>query len=64
MTEKVCKKKLLKCPWARKVVDIGLLIPATIPQAIVDAVKFVGIGIKRPYPLPQVIAEVLDVGQV
>ena len=44
--------------------DIGLLIPATIPQAIVDAVKFVGIGIKRPYPLPQVIAEVLDVGQV
>ena len=58
---KVMKKKVCKCPWVRKVFDIVLLIPSTVPQVIV---KFVDIGIKIPATLSQVITEVVDVGQV
>ena len=58
------KKNLLKCLWVSKVVDIGLLRPATIPQVVVDVVKVVDRGILRPASLPQVIEEVMDLGQV
>ena len=44
--------------------DIGLLVPSTVPQVLVEVVKVMDIGIKRPATLPQVIAEVLDAGQV
>ena len=44
--------------------EIGLLRPANFPQLIVEVVKVVYIGIKIPDTLPQVIADVLDVGQV
>ena len=44
--------------------DIGLLIPTTLPQVIVELVKFLCIGLKIQANLPQVIVEVIDVGQV
>ena len=44
--------------------DIGLLIPSTILQVIVDDINVFDIGLLRPATLPQVIAEVVDVGQV
>ena len=61
---KVLKKKVLKCLWVRKVIDIGLLRPSTLLHVIVEVVKVLDIGINRPYALPQVITEVVDVGQV
>ena len=61
---KVLKKKILKCFWVRKLVDIDLLIIATVPLVIVEVVKIVNIGIRRPATIPQVIAEVMDVGKV
>ena len=48
----------------RKVVDIGLLIPATLTQAINDVVKVAETSILRLAKLTQVIEEVMDVGQV
>ena len=57
-------KKVLKCLWERKFLDIGLLITATLTQVIVWVMKFVDIGLKKPATLPQVIAEVVELGQV
>ena len=62
--KKVLKKKVLKCLWVRKVVDIGLLRPANFPQVIVLAVKVLDVGLKRPANLPQVITEVVCTGKV
>ena len=61
---KVLKKKVLKCLRVGKFVDIGILIPATIPQVIVEVVNVVDIGLKIPATITQVIAKVMDVGQV
>ena len=58
------KKKVLKCLWGCKFVDIGLLIPVTLLQIISDVVKLLDIGILIPATLTQVILEVVDVGQV
>ena len=44
--------------------NIGILIPATLPQVIVEVVKVMEIGLLRHTTLPQVISEVVDVGQV
>ena len=44
--------------------DIDLLIPATITQLIVEAVKVMDMGILRPASILQVITYVVDVGQV
>ena len=44
--------------------DIGLLRPATLPQVVVDVVKFVDKDLLRPASLLQVIAEVVNLGQV
>ena len=41
--------------------DIGLLIPATLPQLIVHVVKVVDIGLLKPTTLPQVITDLMDV---
>ena len=60
----VLKKKVLKCLWVRKVVDIGILIPANFPQVIVVAVRVLDVGLKRPATLPQVITEVVGIGKV
>ena len=60
---KVLKKKVSECIQVRKIVGIGLLIPAIITQVILEVVKVVGIGIKRPDTLPLAIAEVVDGGQ-
>ena len=43
---------------------MGLLIPATLPQLIVEVVKVAEIGLKRPATLYQLVMEVGDVGQV
>ena len=61
---KVLKNYVCKCLRYRKVLDIVLLRPATCLQLIVEVVKVMGIGLKRPEFLPQVIAEVVDLGQV
>ena len=58
------KKKVLKCLWLRKVLDIGLLKTDTLPQVIGDVMKVKNIGLLEPATRPQVIAEVVDVGQV
>ena len=63
-TIKVMNKNIWKCLWLSKVVNIGLLIPAILPQAITDLMKVVDIGLLRPATLPQVTAEVVDVVQV
>ena len=44
--------------------DIGILVPANIPQVIVEVVKVMERIIKRPATLPKVIVEVVYVGQV
>ena len=44
--------------------DIGLLIIDTLPQLIAKVVKVVDTGLKRTSTQPQVIEEVVDVGQV
>ena len=36
---------------------MGLLIPATIPQVIVEVLKGVDIGLKRPATIPLVIVD-------
>ena len=41
-----------------------LLRPATLPQSIIEVVKVLHICIKRPAPLHQVIAGIVDLGQV
>ena len=64
MTKKVLKKKVLNCLWARKIVDICILRPATLPQVITDVVKVVDIGILIPAIISQAIAEVVDLVQV
>ena len=61
---KVLKKKLLMCIWKRKVVYIGLLRPANLPQVTVEVAEVVDICFKRPATLLQVIAEFVDIGQV
>ena len=48
------KKKVLKCLMVSKIVNIGLLRPATFTQVIVEVVD---IGIFRPSAIPQVIVE-------
>ena len=58
---KVTKNNFLKFLWVRKVVEIGLLKLATIPQVMV---KCLDTGLKRPANPPQVIAEVMEVGLV
>ena len=63
-TTKVLNDKSLKCLLVKKVVSIGILRPANIPQLITEFVKVVDLGLKRPATLPQVIAEVVDVGKV
>ena len=57
----VMSKKELECLWVSKVVNIGLLRPATLPQVIMEVVKVKDMGLKRPATPPQVIAEVVDV---
>ena len=63
-TKKVLKKKVLKCLCARKVVGIGILRPANIPQLITDDMRVVDIGLLRPAKNSLVITEVVDVRQV
>ena len=60
----VLNKKVLKRFWERKVVDIGLSIPATLSQVILEVMKFMEIGINIPATLPQVIVEFMDLGKV
>ena len=62
--KKVLKNKVWKCLWERKVSEIGLKIPTTLPQLIVEVVKVVDIGLKIPATPPQVIVEFMDVGKV
>ena len=45
-TMKVLKKKFLKCLRVSKFLDIGLLIPDTLTQVLLGALKVVNIGIK------------------
>ena len=61
---KFLRKKVLKCLRASKVLDIGLLVPDTLTQVIMEFVKVVEKGILRQENLPQVIAKVVDVVQV
>ena len=49
------KKKVLKCLRDKKVVDIGLLIPATLCQVITEVIKVVDIGLNRTVTIPKVI---------
>ena len=58
------EEEVLKCLWVKKVVDIGLVRTATVPQVIVEAVKVMGIVFKRPASLPLVITEFVEKGQV
>ena len=51
---KLPKKKVLKCLWVMKYVDIVLLRPATIPEVIVEIVD---IGILIPDNLPLIMSE-------
>ena len=48
------KKKILKCLWAMKDVDIGILIPATLHQIITEVVD---IGLFRPSTITLLIVE-------
>ena len=58
------EKKVLKCLQERKFVDIGLVRPDTLPQVIVEFMKVVNLGLEISATLTQLIAEVVDVGQV
>ena len=60
----VIKKNVLNFIWVRKVVDISLLRPSTLPQLIVEVVEVVYIGLLRPSTIPQLIVEAVYVGQV
>ena len=60
----VLKKNVSKCLRAKKVMDIGLLIPATLPQKTTEVIKVVDISLLIPDTLPQVIADIVDLGQV
>ena len=62
--KRIMKKKVWKSLQYKKFVNIDLLKLATLPQVIVEIVKVVYIGIKRPLNLPQVLSEVMNVGQV
>ena len=61
---KILKKKVLKCLWERKVVDIGILRPAIITQVITKVVEVVDIGLLRPSTITHKLAEVVYIGQV
>ena len=63
-TMKVLKKKVSKFLWLRNVLDIGILIPAIIPQVILDVVKVVDIGLLRTATLPQINMKAVDIHQV
>ena len=52
------KNKFLKCLWVMKGVDIGLLIPSTLPQVIAEVVY---IDLLRPATLPPIIVEDITV---
>ena len=45
-------------------VSLGYWSPSTVPQIIVEVAKLMDIGLKGLATLPQVIAEVVDVGQI
>ena len=45
-------------------VSLGYWSPSTVPQIIVEVAKLIDIGLKGLATLPQVIAEVVDVGQI
>ena len=47
----------------KKVLDIGVLRPATVPQVIMEVMKVLEIGLKIPANLPKLIVEVVDIGQ-
>ena len=51
---KFTERKVFKCLWVKKYVDIYLLRPDTIPQAIEEVVDIV---LLRPANLPQIIAK-------
>ena len=53
-TMPLLKKKVLKCLWVMKYVDIGLLRPDTLPLVITEVM---GIGLLIPATLPILIAE-------
>ena len=55
-------KKALKCLWVSKVIDIGLLIPDTLPQIILEVMKALDIYLLIQSNITQVITEVVDVG--
>ena len=61
---KVLNKKVLKSFWKKKVLEKGILRPATLPQVIVELIKVVRICMKIPDTLLQVIVEVLGICQV
>ena len=61
---KVLNKKVFKCLKDRKVVDIFILRPSTVPQVTGEVVEVMDIGLKRLVTIPQGIVEVMDVGQV
>ena len=44
--------------------NIGILISDTLPQVILEVMKFLDIGLKIPATLHPFITEVMDVGQV
>ena len=44
--------------------DIYLLRPENVTKLIVDILKYIGIVLNIPATLPQVMDEVVDVGQV
>ena len=55
---KFMKKKVLKCLWVMKDMDIGLLIPTTLPIVITEVMN---IGLLRPATLPLIIVDVFIV---
>ena len=44
--------------------EIGLLRPETLPQVILEVMKFMEIFLKRSATIPKVIVEVVDVFKV
>ena len=48
----------------KKVMEIGLLRPETLPQVILEVMKFMEIFLKRSATLPKVIVEVMDLFKV
>ena len=64
MMAEFLKKKVLKCLWESRVVDIYLLRPEDIPQVLANIMKVMDIGLSRPAKITRVIAEADEVGQV